>query len=248
MDKKNYISRNDLIIFRNTFNEPINDYLEIINTHKTIYFGKSFNSDISLIPENITTIIFDPDSLFDKEIKDLHFGVIKIVFGNNFNQRLEYLPDGIEELEFNPESIFNSDLSNLPSSIKKITLGSNYNLPLNCLPSGLEYLKICSSYNQKIQVFPNNLRYLFFYKFNIDRYTFGDFNNDDEKIKKYSYDWKITNLPQNLIEIRYPNNYLYLIEKIHESTKIIHLPSNYKFINNLKNNYPNIKIYEYPNV
>jgi hypothetical protein len=123
MDKINYISRNDLIIFRDTFNEPINDYLEIINTHKTIYFGKSFNSDISLIPENITTIIFDPDSLFNKEIKDLHFGVIKILFGNYFNQKLEYLPDGIEELEFNPESIFNSDLSNLPSSIKKITLG-----------------------------------------------------------------------------------------------------------------------------
>lgn len=246
MDKINYISRNDLIIFRDTFNEPINDYLEIINTHKTIYFGKAFNSDISLIPENITTIIFDPDSLFNKEIKDLHFGVTKIVFGNNFNQKLEYLPDGIEELEFNPESIFNLDLSNLPSSIKKITLGSQYNLPLNCLPFGLEYLKICSSYNQEILVFPNNLRYLFFYKFNIDRYTFGDFN-DDKQIK-YSYDWKITNLPQNLIEIRYPNNYQYLIEKIPESIKIIHITSDYKFMNDLKNNYPNIKIYEYPNV
>lgn len=240
MDKINYISRNDLIIFRDTFNEPINDYLEIINTHKTIFFGKAFNSDISLIPENITTIIFDQKSLFNKEIKDLHFGVIKIVFGNNFNQKLEYLPDGIEELEFNQESIFNSDLSNLPSSIKKITLGYQYNLSLNCLPSGLEYLKICSSYNQEIHVFPHNLKYLFFYKSDIDVY--------DNKIQKYSYNWKIANLPQNLIEIRYPTNYPYPIDKISESIKIIHLPSDYKFINDLKKNYQNIKIYEYQDV
>jgi len=79
MDKKNYISRNDLIIFRDTFNKPINEYLKIINTHKTIYFGKAFDLDISLIPKNITTIIFVPDSLFNKKITDLHFEVKKIV-------------------------------------------------------------------------------------------------------------------------------------------------------------------------
>ena len=245
MDKINYISRNDLIIFRDTFNEPINDYLEIINTHKTIYFGKAFNSDISLIPENITTIIFDPDSLFNKEIKNLHFGVVKIVFGNKFNQKLEYLPDGIEELEFNPKSIFNSDLSNLPSSIKKLTLGSQYNLSLNCLSYGLEYLKICSLYNQEIQVFPHNLKYLFFYEF--ITYAYNNLDND-YKPKKNSYEREITNLPQNLIEIRYPNNYQYLIKKLPKSTKIIHIASDYKFINDLKNNYPDIKIYEYPNI
>jgi len=148
----------------------------------------------------------------------------------------------MEELEFYPESIFNSDLSNLPSSIKKITLGTQYNLSLNCLPSKLEYLKICSSYNQEIKIFPDNLKYLFFYKSKIEKYTFGNFDNVDEA-PKYSNDWKITNLPQNLIEIQYPNNYQHSIEKIPESTKIIHIDSDYKFIKDLKNNFPNIKIY-----
>jgi hypothetical protein len=125
-----------------------------------------------------------------------------------------------------------------------------YNLPLNYLPSGLEYLKISSSYNQEIQVFPHNLKYLFFYKFNIDGYgyRYNNFANNDEIIKKYSYNWKITNLPQNLIEIRYPNGYQYLIENLPTSIKIIHITNDYKFMNDLKNNYPNIKIYEYLNV
>ena len=112
----------------------------------------------------------------------------------------------------------------------------------------MEYLKIYSSYNQEIQVFPNNLKYLFFYKFNIDRYQYNNFANNDKAKKKYSNKWKITNLPQNLIEIRYPSNYLFPIEKIPESIKIIYIASDYKFINDLKNNYPNIKIYEYLNV
>lgn len=243
MNEINYISRNDLIIFRNEFNESIYDYIQIINTHKTIYLGRKFNLDISLIPENISTIIFDPDSLFDQEIKDLNVNVKKIIFGNNFNKRLEYLPDGIEELEFRQESIFNSDLSNLPNSIKKITLGYNYSLPINCLPSGLEYLKICSLYKQEIKVFPKNLKYLFYYTFNDNRYSFPDIYNNSEINDLFNF--SLLNFPQNLIEIRYPENYQYLIEKLPESIKIIHISKNYKFIQELKNNYPYTKIYIY---
>lgn len=243
MNNMNYISRNDLIVFRDDFNEPIINYLEIINTHKTIYFGIKFNMDISLIPENITTIIFNQNSLFNKEIKNLHSGVKKIVFGNNFNQNLDYLPDGIEELEFYPESLFNSDLSNLPSSIKKITVGGNYNLSLNCLPNGLEYLKICSSYDKEIQVFPTALKYLFFYNVN---FTVWNVNEYDKPISK-EFIYPIPNLPQNLIEIKYPRNYSHPIDKLPTSIKIIHLPNDYKYIKDLKNNYPYIKIYEYLN-
>lgn len=243
MNNTNYISRNDLIIFRDDFNEPINDYIKIINKHKIIYFGIKFNMDISLIPENITTIIFDKNSMFNKEIKDLHFGVKKIVFGKEFNQKLEYLPDGIEELEFYSESIFNSDLSNLPSSIKKITLGANYNLLLNCLPSGLEYLKICSLYNQEIQVFPSNLKYLFFYNVNFTPWNFDKY----DKPASIKYIHPIKNLPQNLIEIKYPFNYSHQIDKLPTSIKIIYLPHDYKYIKDLKNNYPHVKIYEYLN-
>lgn len=241
MNKKNYISRNDLIIFNNEFNESLIDYVEIINKHKIIHFGIKFNLEISIIPDNISTIFFDNESKFNQEINNLNFNVNKIIFGDNFNKGLEYLHDGIEELVFTPTSIFNSDLSNLPNSLKKLTLGSNYNLQLNSLPSGLEYLKIDSLYNQEIKVFPPKLKYLFFY----DLCKNVEYNNLYQIDIKEKYNFPIKNLPPNLFEIKYPQKYSHPIEKIPNTLKIIHISIHYKFIEDIEKNYPNIKIYEY---
>jgi len=65
-----FICRNNLIIFTDYFNEPLNDYIEIINKYDTIFFGKLFNQDISILPPSINIIIFDSDSIFNQEIKD----------------------------------------------------------------------------------------------------------------------------------------------------------------------------------
>ena len=103
------------------FNEPLNNYIETINKHKTIIFGKSFNQDISILPPNITVIIFDSDSIFNQEIKDYPYNLKKILFCDNFTKSIEYLPDSLEELEFYSTSQFNSDLSNLHVNKKNNT-------------------------------------------------------------------------------------------------------------------------------
>jgi len=253
INNKKYISRNNLILFNDDFNDRLDDYINIINEHNTIFFGKSFNNNISILPPNITTIIFHSESEFNQEIKDFSYNLQKIVFGKNFSKSLEYFPVSLEELEFEPQSVFNNDLSNLPPSVKKITLGRNYSKPLNYLPFNLEYLKISSSYNEEIKVFPQKLKHLIFYE---DFYTDKKIYIEDVCTSKNymwynltqidkNYEFEIKNLPPNLIEIKYPEKYSYPIENLPQSLKILKINGDYQFKKNIKKSFPDVKIYYY---
>lgn len=243
---KKYITRNDLIIFDNNFNDPLFEYIDIINNHKTIFFGIAFDSDISAIPPNITTIIFDTRSRFNQEIKDISFNIKKIIFGFSFNKNLDYLPDSIEEIEFYYDSTFNSNLSNLPNSLKKLTLGHRFSQSINSLPSELEYLKLSSCYNQEIKIFPQKLKCLYFYNNKPSEYFDHDIraNNFNNKLINF-YNWDLINLPNNLIEIKYPEEYKFPIKKIPDSLKIINIHADYKYLTKLQQNYPSVKIIKY---
>jgi hypothetical protein len=230
MNNNVYISRNKIIIFNDNFNEPLNKYIDVINNHNTVFFGKMFNKDISILPPNISTIVFCPNSLFNQEIKDFPYNLKKILFGNKFTKFLGYLPESFEELEFYPHSEFNSDLSNLPKSTKKITLGIYYSKELNCLPSELEYLKLSETYLEEFKVFPQKLKHLYFDK----RYS-GD--------NKSTYNHEITNLPDSLIEISYPSKYKYPITNLPKSLRILKIDEDYEYIEHIKKEYPNVKIY-----
>lgn len=241
MNNTKYTSRTNLIIFKNNFNEPLDDYIDVINKHDKIFLGNSFNNDISILPPNITTIIFHSESVFNQEIKDFPYNLKKIIFGKNFNKPLDYFSASLEELEFEPSSIFNCDLSNLPSSVKKITLGNNFYKSINHLPFNLEYLKISSSYNEEIKVLPQKLKHLIFYK---DNSSLNYYNNDlTSENKKDNYDFEIKNLPPNLIEIKYPQNYSYQITNLPKSLKILKINASYEFKKNINKSYPDVKIF-----
>ena len=229
-------------MFKDDFNDRLDDYIHIINNHDTIFFGKSFNNDISILPPNITTIIFHSESEFNQEIKDFPYNLKKIVFGKYFSKSLEYFPVSLEELEFEPESIFDNDLSNLPPSVKKITLGTNFSKPINYLPTNLEYLKISTLYNEEIKVFPNKLKHLIFYENNTNKNYSQTWNNTTEIEIKY-YKFEIKNLPHNLIEIKYPQKYSYPIENLPQSLKILKINDDYEFKKNIKKSFPDVKIY-----
>jgi hypothetical protein len=167
--------------------------------------------------------------VFNQKIKNFPINLKKIIFGYSFNNPLDYLPDGLEELEFVINSHFDHDLSNLPTSLKRITIGYKFSKSLDCLPKKLEYLKIPFSYDGEIKIFPQELKHLYFY--NSNKYS------TDKK-----YEHEIKNLPDNLIEIRYPPHYSHQITTIPKSLKIISISNNYKFINELKKMFPEIKI------
>ena len=233
MDKLNYVVRNNLfMMFDIDSNDNLNNYVKIINNCDTIFFDKKFNRDISSLPPSILTIIFNSTSVFNQEIKIFPYNLKKIVFGNKFNKSLEYFPDSLEQIEFCQDSEFNSDLSNLPRSLKKITLGKYFTRHLNCLPSELEYLKICSLYAEEIKTFPKKLKYLIFYRLVDNNYAYYE--------KKTICN--IDNLPNELIEIRYPVNYNHPIKKLPQSLKIIGIDCNCEFLDELKSDFPNITL------
>jgi hypothetical protein len=235
-----YISRNNLIVFKDNFNEPLDDYIKVINKHDKIFLGNSFDNDISILPPNITTIIFHSKSVFNQEIKDFPNNLKKIVFRKNFNKPLDYFPVSLEELEFEPASTFNYDLSNLPQSVKKITLGTNFSKPINHLPSNLEYLKISTLYNEEIKVFPQKLKHFIFY----DNNKYLNYYLDTmSETKKNNYEFEIKKLPHNLIEIKYPLNYSYPIENLPKSLKILKINDGYEFKKNIQKSFPDVKIY-----
>lgn len=233
-----YISRNNLILFVDEFNKPLDNYIDVINKHCTIFLGISFDNDISILPPNITTIIFHSASIFNQEIKNLPCNLKKIIFGLYFNKSLDYIPVGLEELEFKSSSIFNCDLSNLPSTIKKITLGNIFSKSINNLPFNLEYLTISTLYNEEIKILPQKLKCLIFYEDMIDHYQ-----SNSSLVSDKNYKFEIVKLPSSLIEIKYPQNYSYPISNLPKSLKTLKINYNYKFKNKIEINFPNVKIY-----
>jgi len=240
MKNYKYIERNNLIVFKDDFNEQLDNYIDMINKYDTILFGKSFNNDISILPPNITTILFHSESDFNHEIKYFPYNLRKIVFGKIFSKPLDYLPLSFEVLEFVPLSEFNCDLYNLPPSVKKITLGTNFSKSINCLPSNLEYLKISSLYYEEIKVLPNKLKHLIFYNDDFEKnYHFNPISDS----KNNNYEFEIKKLPPNLIKIKYPPNYSFPITELPKSLKILKINNSYEFKKDIKKNFHDIKIY-----
>ena len=227
---KLYTRSNVLYLCNN--NEPLVNYQDKIKNPKinTIIFDRNFNECISgVIPDNITTIIFNSESLFNNEINNLPTNLKKIRFGNYFSQSLDFLPTGLEELEFAQESTFRCLVDNLPSSLKKITFGKYFNIPINNLPYDLEYLNIESnSFMQELKNLPPNLKYLYLY------------NGPD-----YYYLKQINSIPSKLVEIQYPWNYQHPILNLPESIQTIQVNYTYKYLQELKSQYPNKKIIVY---
>lgn len=185
-----------------------------------------------MLPLNIETIIFDNESNFNQNIENLSHNLKKIIFGYKFNKSLNFLPHGIEEIKFTSTSDFNQELNDLPQSLKKITLGSNFTHLLHCLPNKLEYLKISSLYSHKLTKLPEKLKYLYFEDIQ---------NNIFPEIFFEPYEFNIF-LPNNLIEINFPDNYHKPINKIPNSLEILYINTNYKHLNELKKEHQNIKI------
>jgi len=97
-NKKQLIILDDKIIFDDDFNEPIYAYLNILSLRKTIVFGKNFNQNIAIIPNNVEKIFLGKN--FQKSIIDIPSTIKSIVFANDsiFFNLLDYLHEDLKEL------------------------------------------------------------------------------------------------------------------------------------------------------
>lgn len=162
MDVK-YKLKPDRIIFLWDFNEPLDEYMDLINSRNKIMFENSlirknqslFNQPIKLLPGHLTHIIFGHH--FNQPI-NLPICTQLLIFGDYFNQHL-ILPDNITFLSFGKD--FNQRIV-LPPKLLHLTFGTSFNMKI-ILPEKLCVLNITFNSNTMfiIDNLPNSLKKLF---------------------------------------------------------------------------------------
>jgi hypothetical protein len=196
----NYIIIEDTVIFKDEFNDLLDNYTNIISKYNKLIFSNYSNPLISKEIENClddddnTCILykFSSGSLLSNKFNQIvnltHLifnycfnqivdqtlpNLTHLTLGHNFNQLIN-LPTNIKHLNFYNDNQYLMD--NLPNGIKEITFSTfcSYNEELNCLPKSVEYIKLNYNYNKKIVNIPNELTKIVCYK----EYKFiDDFTN-----------------------------------------------------------------------
>ena len=129
---------NTELVFTTEFNEPIDDYIEIIEKYDSIHFGNSFNQKIDNLPKNIKKIRLG--HRFNQSLDNLPPNLEELYLSIKFNLPVNNLPKTLKILVFELFSFFNHEIDNLPPNLKKLELGFSFNKPVDFLPISLECL------------------------------------------------------------------------------------------------------------
>ena len=194
-----YIIRNKTIKFNDDFNEPLDDYGEILSNYKIVEFGLLFNKPIEHLPDSLTHLTFG--WYFNKSVL-LPNSLIDLIFGNFFNQSV-LLPNSLIYLTFGWH--FNQSVL-LPNSLTHLTFGyafdKNIRLPtflthLICnknfnknieLPENLLFIKIFNPTIEIIEKIPNSVKELWIYCFHNSSLRLDNLPNSIEKLEMYCCD------------------------------------------------------------
>ena len=155
----------DAIIFKPSFNECLDNYVDIISKHPILIFSNYNDPNISLKNKNLFSLKDDisyKGSLFDQHLDNSLLNLInlqELTFGLYFNQSLG---DSLSKL-YNLRRLtlgnrFNQPLDNSLSNLvylRELTFGWNFNQPLNDLLSKLDNLRELTlnfNFNQPLDV------------------------------------------------------------------------------------------------
>lgn len=150
-------NKNEKITTRNTFNENIDEWKNLLML-KYIVFGDKFNQSVNYLPPNILYLEFGKS--FNQKLEKLPLKITHLILGHNYNKSTKYLPESIIWLEIS--KYFNLNLS-LNLKVQHIVLNS---LKLCCtdLPDTLKYLSIGSINNNfVITKYPSQLTHIIYY-------------------------------------------------------------------------------------
>lgn len=175
---------NNIFIFKSNFDEPIDDYVNIMLNYNKLIFS-NYDDPFMAIKENnkIENIIISPysndnPSKFNQKIT-IPNNITQVFFGHGFDEIVN-LHESITHLIFGYD--FNQEVI-LSNSLTFIFFGYSFNKIIT-LPESITYLILSDCFDQKIDL-PKNLIYLNFgYKFN-----------------------KIINLPPNLLYLTIPSTF-----------------------------------------
>jgi hypothetical protein len=262
MSKTNYIIYKNKFIFIDTFNEQIDEYLEIISKYNYLIFSNYNYTDFAAKSNNKFKFeyanlqfnhgnIFNT-SIFNKKINFLPENITHIRLAYKFNNYI-CLPKNLLLLEFGSEfnkyisldncnklthlifgTCFNIHIDLYPKSLTHLIFGYFFNKPITNLPSSLKYLKFGDKFNQSIKLPPNLTHLILGEDFN----GLLDFPEKLECLKVYFNNFNLTYI-QNISKLNYLTD-LKLIGNKSSDLKIL-LPGNLKKLSYYNNgNLPNI--------
>lgn len=259
-NETNYEIENNTIRFIRGFNEPLDNYLHLIQNCNSVWFGNLFNQSINNLPDNIKKITIEnkgydkPFTKFPPQLEEFHFHTEFYDLPNdeifkfpNTLKKLSWYCFGCENLEINLEM--------LPSNLEELTIGIEFEISelnhftnltnltidiedfdelLDNLPNTIKRLWILSSmFNKPLNNLPNGLIELHF--------------NTECECEPYTFD--LDNLPQSLERLILPANYKGKLDNLPSNLKYLEISYNFEeSINNLPDSIEKIfwiSIYEY---
>lgn len=261
-NQSNYEIKNNTIRFFKSFNEPLDNYLNLIQNCDTVSFGRLFNQSIDNLSDNIKKITIEnkkydkPITKFPSQLEEFHFHTEFYDFPNN---KMFEFPKTLKKLGWYCYGCENFDiyLEMLPSNLEELTIGSvefeisefhhftnltdltidfdGFDEPLDNLPNTITRLTILSSvFNQPLNNLPNGLIEL-------------HFNKEECECEPYTFD--LDYLPQSLEKLILPGYYKGKLDNLPSNLKYLEISFNFKeSINNLPDSIETlfwILIYQY---
>ena len=145
--EKNYLTYNDYwihedcFIFKPDFNEPIDNYIEIIkNYNKLIFSNHKHLASTTIINDKIK--YFTPGSKFNQPLTnslDKLTNLTHLTLGYEFTHELYLSPNiKILTLDCNNQNL----IDNLSNSIEQLNFNQNFNLLLDNLPNSIKKISL----------------------------------------------------------------------------------------------------------
>lgn len=187
------------------------------NSIEYIYMNV-YTSRLDCLCVGVKTIIIKKG--FNHSVPNLPHTLEELALGDDFSQPIDKLPSGLKILHLGNE--FNHAVDKLPQTLERIIFGEKFSQSLDMLPNTIKYISICwiGKFNEKISVLPKDLEELHLnnnFSQTICRFPIG--------IKKISFGHKFSN---------------WII--LPDTSVILKIPSDYKYINELRIQYRNIII------
>jgi hypothetical protein len=259
-NKYNYEIVNNTIRFIRDFNEPLDNYLHLIQQCQEVWFVSSFNKSINNLPDHIKKITIEneeyykPITNFPSQLEEFNFHTEFYYFPNdkmfafpktlkklgwycygceNLAIYLAMLPDNLEVLTIGIE--FKVAELNHFTNLTNLTIDiEDFNEPLDNLPNTIKKLSIYSTvYNQPLNNLPNGLIDLHF----------------STRCECNDYTFDLDYLPQSLEKLILPGNYKGNLDNLPSNLKYLEISYDFeKSINNLPDSIETLfwlSIYEY---
>lgn len=153
----NYWIHNNSLIFKPHFNEPLENFYQVVTDYETLIFANYNELNVINCIDNVydaEVVDYIKTSKFNYPITKLHNNLKKLSLGFNYNKCIS-LNDGIKIVIFGDS--FNCPVK-LVETIEELYFGESFNQPI-VFNYGLKKLTLGYSFNQSIDL-PSSIKYL----------------------------------------------------------------------------------------